>query len=240
VEKVEPAKTGTSPTELLPDAFLQPGAWALGESNWKLAVATLSDADDPRLRSLGERVETESKPADLETKFLTWLRTARATRLAGCRVYDRPLGRVQVRAVTEERQGRERLRLAQLFWREGNTVHLLEASLATAAGRTESEAGHLLPLPKGSTSLARRWDPSGALSCEILGLPSRPEEALAAWTAAGWSVQDVPASGTALPLRILRRDGKTINACAIEAVAKKGETYFLLSTQPAPSSGEAH
>jgi hypothetical protein len=220
--------------EKVPDAFLQPGAWSLGENNWSLAVADLSQAEgEARLQSLGRSVEDGTKPWSLEMIALDWLRLKRIqpVLVGGCRVYDIPLGSMRIRIVAEK-QGRERLRLAQIIWRQEGSMRLLEASPAPASTTQGAEAGHLLPLPAGVASVARRWNDAGQLSCEILG-PASAEECLRDWVADGWTAEKIENSGSPFSLTILRSGKYAVCLHAVETGPRGSPAYLLLTNQSA-------
>ena len=219
--------------EKLSETLLQPGAWSLGDSDWSLATADLSvAAAEARLQSLGKPTTGESKPSTLEETVLVWLRQFRPAIVDGCRVYNAPLGSARVRAVSEKRGGRERLRLAQLMWKQGRSTRLLEASPAPTSSVHGREDGHLLPLPVGVASLARRWDNAGGLSCEILGPASR-EECLRGWSKAGWTAEKITEAQGPFSLTGLRSGGHGVCLCAVEAGPAGSPPYLLLMAESA-------
>src|SRR5579871_2494518 len=165
--------------EGIPFAFLQPGAWSLGTSNWSLAVTDLSaSGDDPRLQSLGRPLTNETRQSLLEQKVLVWLKQVRPKEVDGCRVYQTTMGSVRLRVITEKRGNSERLRFGQVILRQGKTLRLLEASPAPLSGGKQGWDGHLMPLPDGVGSLARRWNDSGQLSSELIGPVGNLEEVM--------------------------------------------------------------
>jgi hypothetical protein len=139
---------------------------------------------------------------------------------------------VRVRAVTEKRAEGERLRLAQLTLRQGGSTQLFEATPATITGVSARKEKHLLPLPAGVASLARRWEESGGLSCEILG-PAAAKECFQTWTAAGWTTDQLSGAEGTLPLVVLRKDGRVIQLCPVEAGLSGSLAYLLLLAMPA-------
>jgi hypothetical protein len=218
-----------APEESIALSLLRPGAWSLGESNWSLGLTDLSAADDSRLQALGRPITHETKISTLEAKVLGWLKQVRPVVVDGCRVYNAVFGSVRIRVVSEKRGGRERLRLAQLIMRQGQSVQLLEASPAPTATEKPANDGHLLPLPAGVASLARRWDDNGLLACEIVGPTTRLEDALQSWSAAGWSSRKVHETEEAPPMFLLSRGGRTVHVCSLQTGKTKAAAYLLLS-----------
>jgi hypothetical protein len=219
--------------EKMADDFLRPGAWSLGESNWSLALVDLSSGgDEARLQSLGSSPTDRAKPSDLEKKLLVWLRQVRPVVANNCRVYNVMARSVRVRAVTEKRGGDERVRLVQLLWKRGGAARLMEVSPTAASGAHERGDGHLLPLPNGSASMARRWDASGRLSCEILG-PASAKECLREWSAAGWTTEKIGEAEGPISRAMLRKDDRVIQLFPIEAGPSGSPAYLLLMVQSA-------
>lgn len=193
-----------------------------------MAMLDLSGPDsEARLQSLGSRTMGEAKPSPLEEKLLVWLRKFRPEVVNGCRVYNARIGTVRVRAVTEKRGEHERPRLVQVLWRRGATTRLLEASPAPASSVQESRAGHLLPLPAGVASVARRFDESGRLSCEILG-PAAAKDCLREWSAAGWTTEKIGAEQGPISLVLLRKAGRVLQLFPVEAGPSGSPAYLLL------------
>jgi hypothetical protein len=228
-----PGRDFGAETETVADAFLRPGAWALGNNNWSMAMIDMSGpADEARLQSLGSRTMGDAKPSALEEKLLVWLRQFRPETVNGCRVYNARIGSLRVRAVTEKREEQERLRLVQAVWRQRAATRLLEASPAPTSGAQETRDGHLLPLPNGVASMARRWDDSGRLSCEILG-PASAKECVREWSAAGWTTEKIGEEQGPISLVKLRKDGRVIQLFPLEAGPSGSPTYLLLMAQSA-------
>jgi hypothetical protein len=221
----------------LPTALLGPGGWSLGDSAWGVTLTALTDsAEQTLLNSLGQAWTSQAAPSPLEGKVLAWLRSSHPTLVGGCRVYDVRHGGVRVRAVTSSQGQKERIQLAQIVWkRGGESPQLLEISPAPAA-RPGSDEGHLLPLPAGVGSLARRWDDSGRLSGELLGPTDRGEQCLQLWSNAGWTAHPVSAADTSFSLIELNRDGRTIHVCSVPAGDNHSSAYLLLAAQPAHNS----
>lgn len=213
-----------------PDSFVfQPGVWSLGDSSWALFQRELSSpSDQERLTSLGSRMAVEPKPSPLEEKLLVWIHRLRPTVVDGYRVYNTSYSGCRVRLVTEKQAGRERLRLAQLVWTKGRSMQLLELSPAPDLGAHKSEALHLLPLPPGVASLARRWDLSDHLSCELLG-PASVQQCLGAWSADGWTSEKIATDGPFAAV-LLRQGERRIQLCHFESGQPDLSSYLLLTT----------
>lgn len=219
--------------ETLSDALLQPGAWSLGDSDWLLATTDISVSDaEAWLQSMGKPTTGETKPSTLEEKALVWLRQFRPATVGDCQVYNARIGSARVHAVTENRGGRERLRLAQLLWKQGNSARLLEASPAPATAASRKGDRHLLPLPAGVASLARRWDNAGRLFCEILG-PASPEQCLRVWSKAGWTAEKMPQTQGSFSLTVLHSGSNKVCLCVIEAGPAGSPPYLLLMAESA-------
>jgi hypothetical protein len=222
--------------DVLPTELLDPGAWSLGDSAWRVALTELTDPAEVRLSSLGPTWMSQAIPPPLERKVLAWLRSSHPTVVGGCRVYDVRAGGVRVRAVTRQQDQKERLQLAQIVWkRGGGSPQLVEVSLAPA-DRPKSAENHLLPLPPGVASLARRWDDSGRLSGEVLGPIDRREECLRLWSTAGWTAHQVRVADASYSLVELSRDGRTIHVCSLPAGEKSSSAYLLLTALRAANS----
>jgi hypothetical protein len=223
--------------DVLPTELLGPGAWSLGDSAWGVTLTALTDsAAQARLNSLGPAWTSQAAPSALEGKVLAWLRPSRPTLVGGCRVYDVRHGGVRLRAVTRPQGRKERLQLLQIVRkRGGGSPQLVEVSPAPAT-RPNKDEGHLLPLPAGVVSLARRWDDSGRLSGEVLGPTDRREECLQLWSNAGWTAREVRVADASSPVVDLSRDGQTIHVCSLPAGEKSSTTYLLLSAPRATNS----
>lgn len=219
---------------LSPSALLQPGAWTLGDSSWQIRVGDLVAAGgDDRLISLGSSEEGGQLTPPLESKILFWLQRFHPAYVRDRRVFDVRLGQLRVRAVTRSQGKTERLQLMQVVWRPADgPAQLLEANPAPLLSRRSEEEGHLLPLPPGVTSLARRWDEAGRLSCEILG-PAMMNKCLRGWSAAGWTTEKVGETGEMLTLFVLRKGGRVIQLCSLEAESANSPAYLLLTVQSA-------
>lgn len=225
-----------SPADMLADAFLQPGSWSLGESGWTVTVMDPATAEgEARLRSLGFRGEIKDKPSPWEESVLAWLHGSRPTIVEGCRIYDRAAGVVRIRAVTRTERGKERLQLVQGTWKRGGASQMLEGMPAIGTGRVDTE--HLLPLPSGVPSLARRWSPLGMLTCEILGPTEQLEQALKVWDAAGWSEERRPEGDASSPLRILRNGDRIVRLFSMQAGPQGSGDYLLLTTESSHQPG---
>jgi hypothetical protein len=170
---------------------LLPGGWALGASDWTCASRQVAAAEVAKcLQGYGEPVEAGTRPADLERAALNWLRKTARRRSAGSglTVYEALLGTSRVRAVSQGFGTQERLRLAQLVGSAvGGQCPLYEVQPSKAARGLEGNK-HLLPLPGGVASAARRWDQQGGLSAEVVG-PAASGELANSWRQAGWSVE---------------------------------------------------
>ena len=230
------------PTALSADVgledLLQPGAWSLGDSKWTVTQTDLATAEGgTQLRSLGFRGEINDKPSSLETKVLAWLKSSRPTIVEGCRVYETSGGVARIRAVTRTQGGSERLQLVQGIWRRGGTVQLLEAAPAPAIGRGDANGEHLLPLPAGVPSQARRWSTSGSLTCEMLGPTAGLQQILKAWQEAGWSEEQRPQPGASSPLRVLRNGERIVRLFSWQAGPQGRGDYLLLMAQPPKHQG---
>lgn len=222
---------GVRAQTILDPLSLQQGAWSLGDSSWMVSLVDLSDAaSQARLRSLGSRASGKAKSSALEQHMLLWLRRYRPARVEDCRVYDVPLGAARARVVTRVEAGGERLRLVQLTYSRGRSLQLLEASPAPDAGAERPAGSHLLPLPDGVVSLARRWDDSQRLACEILG-PASLLECLSAWSSAGWTSAKIAAKGSS-SLVLLRQGERIIQLCPLETEGTGSPAYLLLTAQP--------
>jgi len=231
-QESQAARAATTPESLV----FQPGVWSLGDRSWTLSQRQLSDpAAQERLNSLGSRTAAEAKPSLLEEKLLVWLRRLRPTVVNDYRVYDTSLRGSRVRLVTGQQAGRERLRLAQLVWSKDRSVQLLELAPTPDVGADKSGAIHLLPLPADVASLARRWDSSDHLSCELLG-PASVQQCLRAWAAAGWASEKIATDGP-FALVLLRQDERLIQVWHFETGLTDLSSYILLTTLSAEQEG---
>jgi hypothetical protein len=231
-----PATANRADADVAMPDFLQPGAWSLGGSNWTVALIDLASPDgEARLRSLGFRGTLDDKASSLEQQVLTWLKQSRPTVTDGCRVYDVSAGAIRLRAVTRTQGGSERLQLAQAMWRRGESMQMLEAVPAPSITSGGGNETHLLPLPAGVPSLARRWASSGALTCEILGPTTRGEAMLKEWADAGWSVIQPPDADASSP-RELRKGDRVVHFCSLPSGQGSGD-YLLLTVEPAQKQG---
>jgi hypothetical protein len=196
-----PASTSEAAPWTAPDAIpdlgeLLPGGWSLGEGDWTCAsrpVAAVDVADC--LQGRGQPVEPGPKPADLERTVLAWLKK-RARRQAagpGLTVYQTLLGKGRVRAVSEGSGTGERLRLVQMLSPAARGQWTLFEVQPRSQTRGREGGQHLLPLPSGVASAARRWDRQG-LSAELVG-PASSGDLEKCWRQAGWSVERAGTSG---------------------------------------------
>jgi hypothetical protein len=219
-------------TDVEPPDFLQPGAWSLGDSSWTLTLTDPMSAEGgARLRSLGFRGEIKDKPSALEENALGWLKKSRPTIVEGCRVYDISAGVARIRAVTRTQRGGERLQMVQAIWQRGGSWQMLEAMPAPTLTSGDARGEHLLPLPSGVPSLARRWSSSGRLTCEILGPTNGLEQTLKAWSAAGWSEERSLEADAIPPLRVLRNGDQVVRLLSMQAGPQGAGDYLLLTTE---------
>lgn len=224
-----PGRLAMPVPKALDPSLLQQGAWSLGDNSWVVSQIDLSEASgQARLRSLGSGTAIQGKPSKLEEKVVHWLGRYRPTVVEGCRVYEIPFGRVQVRLVLDPRGGRDRLRLAQLIYRRGGTAQMLEASPLPASAARNPSAGHLLPLPAGVATVARRWD-GERLNCELLG-PASLQQCLSGWTAAGWTAETRQAEGPISHL-VLGNGERRIQLYSLRAGQAGSPAYLLLTAE---------
>ena len=229
-------RQGGPQAETVPDFFLQPGAWSIGESSWAVTMVDLATAEgQARLQSLGFRGALDDKPSSLELTVLDWLHRSRPKIVDDCRVYEIAAGAVRIRAVTRTERGNERLQLVQGTWKRGGSSQMLEAMPAIGSGRVDTE--HLLPLPPGVPSLARRWSSAGMLTGEMLGPTTRLEENLKEWTAAGWSVEQGPQLDASSPLRVLRKGGRVVRLISLQGGPQGLGNYLLLMAETPSQQG---
>jgi hypothetical protein len=221
-----------------PPDLLQPGAWSLGESNWTVALTDLATAEGgARLQSLGYRGEITDRPSPLEEKALAWLKGSRPRTVEGCRVYEVSAVGVRVRAVTRTQRGVERLQLVQAIRKRGGAIQMLEAMPAPALGGAKAGGEHLLPPQPDVPSLARRWSPSGTLTCEILGPAKRLEQTLKEWGEAGWSEERSPEAGESSPIRVLRNGDRVVRLFCMQAGPHGSGDYLLVTAGPSNQQG---
>jgi hypothetical protein len=234
-----PVSPPTAPiADFGPPDLLQPGAWSLGDSSWTVALTDLATAEGvARLQSLGFRGEIKDELSPLEEKALAWLKGSQSRLVEGCRVYEVSAIGFRIRAVTRIQGGSERLQLVQALWKRGNVLQMLEAMPAATLVRENSNAEHLLPPQSDVPSLARRWSPSGTLTCEILGPATQLEQALKAWSAAGWSEDRSPEEGASSPLHVLRNGDRTVRLFSMQAGPQGSGDYLLLTTEPSKQQG---
>ena len=198
-----------------------------------LSLTTLA-ADKPA--SLPKNSRKAGAKSPLEEKALTWLRHSRPSVVQGCRVYTRQLGPARVRAVTRLQDKSERLQLVQVVWPQaGGPPQLLEA-VPGPTGDSKGGALHLLPLPAGASSLARRWDEAGQLSAEVIVPTGAVESCLDAWREAGWSSQDLSAAGAPFVLHLLSRGEQKVYLCHLAAGKEKPGALLAIAHRPASPS----
>lgn len=201
---------------------LLPGGWSFEDSTWTFRSGRVSPREAAeRMRALGESGGGGAGQATLERTVLEWLRRATRPRREGAlTVYEAARGGGQVRAVSEGTGDRERLRLVQLFQPEGDRDgELIEARPRLGAARAGGDL-HLLPLPSGVASVARRWDEKGRLTGELVG-PVSADRLASHWRSAGWSV----ATGEKL---VCRRGRETVLAWKWGGPGGAAAEYLLL------------
>jgi hypothetical protein len=234
-ERKPPAAEG--PGELPSSTLLQPGAWSLGESSWALRLTDLTEApEEAMLPTLGYRGPIEGKASELEKRVLAWMRQARPTSVDGCSVYVRQLPGIRLRAVTRKQGNEERLQLVQALWSIGLRGQLLQACPAPLSGQRPSGDAHLLPVPAGTTSLARRWTATGELSCEVLGLNALSlEDAVKEWSAAGWSPEPLPPGEPSF--RVVRKGSRLVQLWSLPGSKQPLSRCVLLATPSTDKQG---
>lgn len=221
-EKPAPSTAAPARSEVAADipllSLLRPGGWVLGDNSWTVAVAYLSvPAHAARLQSLGQPRASDAAVTPLEDKLLNWLHRSRPQVVGNCRVYDFPAKATRVRAVTEGQGKKERLRLMQVIWRQGNRPpQLLQATPVPSGVKQGTSTEHLLPLPPRTTVLARRWEDSGTLSAEVIRCSAPWRECVRSWTDAGWSVHTLPSSdASGMPVLLSRGEHK-LHLCPLQ------------------------
>jgi hypothetical protein len=219
----------TARDALPPLGELLPGGWSLGDSAWTCASRQVAAAEVMRcLQGHGEPVEVGSKPAELEKMVLGWLKKKARRRAAGTglAVYETLVGSGRVRAVSQGAGTSERLRLVQVLSRAaGGTWTLLEVQPRSQMRGPES-GRHLLPLPGGVASAARRWDRQG-LSAELIG-PASSGELAKFWREAGWSVERAGTGGGPGQGLVCRKGDETVLVWKWGPAGAAANEYLLL------------
>jgi hypothetical protein len=217
-----------------PDALpelgeLLPGGWSLGDSTWSCATRQVAAAEVARcLQGHGEPVESGRRPADLERMVLNWLKkmARRRAAQAGLTEYQTLLGSGRVRAVSQGSGTTERLRLVQMLNRAAGGQWILYEIQPRQETRGAEGGQHLLPLPSGVASAARRWDRHG-LGAELVG-PASSSALAKSWRQAGWSVEQAGTSGGPGQGLVCRKGDETVLVWKWGPAGAVANEYLLL------------
>jgi hypothetical protein len=193
----DPAPEAATPSgpalQLLQADFWAPGRWSVGDSSLVVQMVQGSSAEvQHRLQALGDTPPRIPRLSALESELLHSMRRLAepAGREQNYRIYRLQWNETVGRVVTEGEGNDERIRLGQLAWPESaHEWSLVELRPLPGSAGELSEGGHLLPLPAGSESLARRWTPSGRCVGELVGQAGRLEALVDDWQREGWEVQ---------------------------------------------------
>jgi hypothetical protein len=159
---------------------------------------------------------------------LGWLKKTAQRRAtgAGLTEYQALLGRGRVRAVSQGSGSRERLRLVQILsLAAGSQWTLFEVRPRQEAQGQEGNR-HLLPLPSGVASAARRWDRQG-LSAEVVG-PVSSGDLAKSWRQAGWSVERAGTGGGPGQGLVCRKGDETVLVWKWGPAGAVANEYLLL------------
>jgi hypothetical protein len=215
---------------------LLPGGWSLGDSAWSCACRLVGVQEMAEcLRVYGEQVETGPRPAALERTVLQWLKTKARQRAVrpGLTEYQLLVGPGRLRAVSQGAGTGERLRLVQVLSPAGGQWKLVEVMPRKEAAGSGG-GRHLLPMPPGAPSAARRWDQQGGLGAELVG-PASAAELTETWRQAGWSVERADPRGGPGQGLVCRKDGETILVWKWGPAGAGANEYVLLV--PAAAAG---
>jgi hypothetical protein len=145
----------------------------------------------------------------------------------GLTVSQMLLGASRVRVVSQGTGARERLRLVQMLSPAGAG----QWTLLEVQPRKETSAPgggpHLLPLPSGVASAARRWDRQGGLSAELIG-PASSEQMAKSWREAGWSVERADRGGGPGQGLVCRKGDETVLVWKWGPAGAAANEYLLL------------
>jgi hypothetical protein len=210
-------------------AELLPGGWSLGEGAWTAACRQVGTEEVAGcLQGHGEPVETGPRPAALERTVLDLLKTKARRRAAGpgLTVYQMLQGANRVRVVSQGSGSSERLRLVQMLSpASGGQWTLFEIQPRREAVGPDG-GRHLLPLPSGVASAARRWDREG-LGAELIG-PASSSELAKSWRQAGWSVKRAGTSGGPGQGLVCRKGDETVLVWKWGPAGAAANEYLLL------------
>lgn len=191
------------------------GAWSFAGTGISADARQLPETNfKDEFKKGGRRTVFLAETADLENQIIQWLVNLDIpnSELKEGRIFESLLDDFGIYVETTQQDGSERINVARVGFRAGESWLLLELVFSSENVANEPESRHLLPVPKSAKRLCSRTASDGHLLIEVLDLEQDGPGLISAWEAAGWTVHQDSTTNAPFGLIHCQRDQEFVTA----------------------------